>query len=83
MKDTIKRKGKIISKADTLIEDVAKPDTGADKTGTDSNADCTEKAGNVNRFDKPKRETDPDTTGKDINSDKTKKEKPQNRKSNK
>jgi hypothetical protein len=83
MKDTIKHKRKIISKIDTLIEDVTKPDTGADKTGTDSNADCTEKAGSINRFDKPKREADPDTTGKDINSDKTKKEKPQSRKSTK
>jgi hypothetical protein len=53
----------------------AKPDSNADKTGTDKDSDKTQvpdpKKDNE-RFNKPKRETDPDTTGINISKDRNK-----------
>lgn len=50
-----------------------KPDTNADKSGTDSDSDKTLPRKNPGKYDKPKKETDPDQTGIDTESDKTKK----------
>jgi hypothetical protein len=83
MKTASKLKKQISDKEAIHKPDFTSPDKDADKTGSDSNSDCTEKTGGLNKYDKPKREADPDTTGIDINSDKTKKEKTQNHKKNK
>jgi hypothetical protein len=56
-----------------VIAQLPKPDTNADKSGTDKDADKTVEKDESGKFDKPARETDPDKTGIDKESDKTKK----------
>jgi hypothetical protein len=59
--------------------DFTNPDVGADKTGTDNDADKTV----GHKSAKSKIESDPDTTGIDTKADKTKKETFPDRKKNK
>ncbi len=67
MKFTTKLKNRL--KKITSIPPNAKPDSDADKSGTDKDSDKTQVPDpkkDEEKFDKPKRETDPDRTDIDI-----------------
>ncbi len=67
----IKRK-RLAAKKASSPADHTQLDNDADKTGTDVNADSTQKRTGKQTFNKPRREEDPDKTGIDTQSDKTK-----------
>jgi hypothetical protein len=72
MKIKGKAKKELVSKKVNDTVDETCPDSDADKTGTDKNADCTVKSKGINKFDKPKTEPNPDSTSKEINTPKPK-----------
>jgi hypothetical protein len=72
----MKNKIKKTIKEPVALTPNAKPDSGADKSGTDKDSDKTklpDPKKESGKFDKPKRETDPDRTGIDIQKATTKK----------
>ncbi len=68
----MKRK-KVYVKNATVTGQPIVPDTGADKSGTDTDSDKTHKRKEPGKFDKPEKEVNPDKTGIDTDSDITKK----------
>jgi hypothetical protein len=68
----MKKKSKYIKEAKVTVNEFH-PDTNADKSGTDCDADKTLPSKKAGKFDKPTKETNPDKTGISLPITKSKK----------